>query len=143
MILTMKKIIFTLTFTVLMGSLNLKAQSDTEIVTLSQCINAALNYNPLIKQASNEVIASKFALKIAESGYYRLFQLIYQPDFQISTGLITTIKKGMSRFRLINLCGKKGRSGTSLIRRNTISCLTTILWSHRRQTSLNRLKQPI
>lgn len=81
MILTMKNVIFTLAFSVLMNTLNLRAQSDTAFVTLNQCIEAALNYNPLIKQSSNEVVASKFALKIAESRHYPVISADFSAGF--------------------------------------------------------------
>jgi outer membrane protein len=94
MILKMKKIIFTLAFSVLMSSLNLIAQSDSAIVTLSQCINAALNNNPLIKQASNEVVAAKFALKIAESGYYPVISTDISAGFSDQYRLNNNYKTG-------------------------------------------------
>jgi outer membrane protein len=94
MILTMKKIIFTLAFSVLMSSLNLTAQSDSAVVTLNQCINAALNYNPLIKQASNEVAAAKFAIKIAESGYYPVISTDISAGFSDQYRLNNNYKTG-------------------------------------------------
>jgi outer membrane protein TolC len=92
----MKKITFTLTF-VLMSSWNLTAQSDSANVTLIQCIYAALNYNPLIKQASNQVVAAKFTIKIAESGYYPVistdisagFSDLYRVNSNYKTGNIS------------------------------------------------------
>jgi outer membrane protein len=46
------------------------AQTDTVAVTLDQCIINALNFNPSIKEAVNELKAATFAVKIAGSGLY-------------------------------------------------------------------------
>jgi len=90
----MKKVIFTLVLSFLMSSLNLIAQSDSAIVTLNQCITAALIYNPLIKQASNEVVATKFALKIAGSGYYPVISTEISAGFSDQYRLNNNYKTG-------------------------------------------------
>jgi outer membrane protein len=46
------------------------AQTDTSNVTLSQCITAALDYNPYIRESANEKIISELAVSSARSGLY-------------------------------------------------------------------------
>jgi len=49
------------------------AQTDSTTITLGQCIEAALNNNPVIKESGNEVSISGLAIEIAQSGLYPVF----------------------------------------------------------------------
>ena len=47
-------------------------QTDSNIVALPRCIEAALSYNPIIKEAGNNVSVSSTGIRLAQSGRYPL-----------------------------------------------------------------------
>jgi outer membrane protein TolC len=49
------------------------SQTDSSTITLGQCIEAALNNNPRIKESGNEVSISELEVRTAESGLYPAF----------------------------------------------------------------------
>jgi outer membrane protein len=65
----MKRKIYIVFFCTL-NSFWLVAQIDSIRVTLSQCIDNALIYNPVIKESVNETIISGLSVKTARSGFY-------------------------------------------------------------------------
>lgn len=54
----------------ILSTLQIVAQDDSIIVTLSQSIDAALRYNPSIKESTNDANISELAVKKSRSGLY-------------------------------------------------------------------------
>lgn len=65
----MRKIICTTIVLGLLTGFFANGQTNS-IITLNQCIESALKYNPVIKEAENEVSIASSQVKIAQSGFY-------------------------------------------------------------------------
>jgi outer membrane protein len=66
----MRKITCSIIVLALLNGLRVDGQVSSPLVTLGKCINAALNYNPVIKQASDELSQAALAVKISEADLY-------------------------------------------------------------------------
>jgi outer membrane protein TolC len=66
----MRKIIYSIIVLALLNGLSVDGQVSSAMVTLGKCVNAALNYNPVIKQASDELSQAALAVKISEAALY-------------------------------------------------------------------------
>jgi outer membrane protein len=66
----MKKITCSIIVLTLLNGVRIDGQTSSPMVTLGKCINAALNYNPLIKQSSDELRQAALAVKISEAALY-------------------------------------------------------------------------
>lgn len=66
----MRKITCSIIVLALLNSVRVAGQVSSQMVTLRKCIDAALNYNPVIKQASDELRQAALAVKISEAALY-------------------------------------------------------------------------
>jgi outer membrane protein TolC len=66
----MRKITCSIIVLALLNGLRVDGQVSSPMVTLGKCIDAALNYNPVIKEASDELSQAALAVKISEAALY-------------------------------------------------------------------------
>lgn len=90
------------------------AQSESTIVTLNQCIDAALTNNPSIKQSVNETSISNLGIKVAQSGLYPTASVEGSGGLSDQYRLGNDYKYGAARLTVDQLLWQKGKVKSSI-----------------------------
>lgn len=110
----MKKTIYILIAFYVHISWQAMAQSESTIVTLNQCIDAALMNNPSIKQSENETSISNLGIKMAQSGLYPAASVEGSGGFSDQYQLGNDYKYGAARLTIDQLLWQKGKVKSSI-----------------------------
>jgi outer membrane protein TolC len=109
----MKKKIWTLIFCTLLlpGAF---AQTGVQSVTLNQCIDSALIYNPFIKESVNETIISGLAVKTARSGLYPVISADFSGGYSNQYKLGNDYRSGNGTVSVDQVLWQNGKVKSSI-----------------------------
>ena len=85
------------------------AQSEQTLVTLNQCVDAALINNPSIKESENEVSISAMGIKMAQSGLYPVVSAEGSGGFSNEYQLGNDYKIGTAKLTVDQVLWQKGK----------------------------------
>jgi len=117
----MKKTIYILTAFTVYCTCQATAQSDSTVVTLNQCIEAALTNNPGIKRAANEASISAIGIRIAQSGLYPVVSVEASGGLSNEYRLGNDYKIGAAKLTADLLLWQKGKVQSSIEQSRYIS----------------------
>jgi outer membrane protein TolC len=90
------------------------AQTGVQSVTLNQCIDSALIYNPFIKESVNETIISELAVKTARSGLYPVISADFSGGYSNQSKLGNDCRTGNGTISVDQVLWQNGKVKSSI-----------------------------
>jgi outer membrane protein len=121
-------------------TLGISAQTDSTSVTLDQCISAALNYNPSIKEAENETEISRLAIKTSRSASYPVLSTEMSGGFSNEYQVNNNYRTADASITADQVLWQHGKTNATIKRAQYNQQAVNLSWETKRQEIIVAVK---